>query len=160
MTDNPGELRMTKTLLAAALGVAALVGGIAVAATPVETIAARQNNFKQMGRASKMLSDELKKPAPDIGLLRAQSQVLANLAPQIHRWFPRGTGKESGAKTGALPTIWQQTPLFNAKANQFIAAARNLQQAAARGNVAQIRAAFAGAGGGCKGCHDTFKGDK
>ena len=151
---------MTKTLLVAALAAVTFAGGIAVAATPSETITARQNNFKQMGRASKMLSDEFKKPAPNIGVLRAQAQVLANYAPQIHRWFPRGSGKESGAKTAALPAIWQQAPLFNTKAAQFAAAARNLQQVAGRGDVAQIRAAFSAAGGGCKGCHDTFKGEK
>jgi cytochrome c556 len=152
---------MTKTLIAGALAATvALAAGVAVAATPAETATARQNNFKQMGRASKAIGDEFKKPAPDVAVFRAQAQVLANLAPQVHRWFPRGTGVESGAKTGALPAIWQQTPLFNTKANQFVAAARNFQRAAAGGNVAQIRAAFPAVGGSCKGCHDTFKGDK
>lgn len=152
---------MSKTLIAAAFGTAiTLAAGVAVAATPAETIASRQNNFKQMGRASKMLSDEFKKPAPDIAVISTQANVLAGFAPQVNRWFPRGTGPESGAKTGALPAIWQQTPLFNTKANAFANAARGLQRAAAGGNVGQIRAAFSAVGGSCKGCHDTFKGDK
>lgn len=147
------------TMIAAALVAAASVTA-AWAATPAETVTARQNNFKQMGRAQKLIGDELRKPAPDVAVLRAQARTLANLAPQVNRWFPRGTGKESGAKTGALPAVWQQTPLFNAKANQFTQAARGLQRAAAGGNVAQIRAALPAVGGSCKGCHDTFKGDK
>lgn len=152
---------MTKTLITAALAAAVTIAaGVAVAATPAETIAARQDSFKRLGRASKAIGDEFKKPAPDIATIRAASQALASLAPQVHRWFPRGTGKESGAKTGALPSIWQQTPLFNTKANQFATAARGLQQAAARGNIDQIKAAFPAVGGSCKGCHDTFKGDK
>ncbi len=151
---------MTKILIAAALAAATAGATVAWAATPAETVTARQNNFKQMGRAQKMIGDELKKPAPNVGVLRAQAQVLANLAPQVNRWFPRGTGPESGARTGALPAIWQQTPLFNTKATQFTNAARNLQRVAAGGNVAQIRAAVPAVGGSCKSCHDTFKGDK
>lgn len=152
---------MSKTMIAAALAAAAtLAAGVAVAATPAETITQRQDNFKRMGRASKAIGDEFKKPAPDITVIRAASNALSSLAPQVHRWFPRGTGKESGAKTGALAAIWQQTPLFNTKANQFTTAARGFQQAAARGNIDQIKAAFPAVGGSCKGCHDTFKGDK
>jgi cytochrome c556 len=149
----------TKTMISAALIAAASVTA-AWAATPAETVTARQNNFKQLGRAQKLIGDELRKPAPDVRVIRTNAQTLANLAPQLHRWFPRGTGKESGARTGALPAVWQQTPLFNTKANQFTQAARSLQQAATRGNVAQIRAALPAVGGSCKGCHDTFKGDK
>ncbi|MEO5586553.1 MAG: cytochrome c [Novosphingobium sp.] len=154
---------MTKPLIGAflAVAVAAVAGAtIAVAATPAETITIRQNNFKQIGRAQKSLSDELKKPAPDVAVLRASAQTLATFAPQVNRWFPRGSGKETGAKTGALPAIWQQTPRFNASAAQFVAAATGLQRAAATGDAARVRAAFPAVGASCKGCHDTFKGDK
>jgi cytochrome c556 len=141
---------MNKTLISAALAVA-VTATAAWAATPAENVAARQNNFKQIGHAQKAISDELKKPSPDVAVLRSSTQVLAGLAPNVHRWFPRGTGVESGAKTGALPIIWQQNAQFNG---------RGLQRAAASGNVDQIKAAFPAVGGACKGCHDTFKGPK
>lgn len=150
---------MNKILTAALLG-AMVTATAAWAATPAETVTARQNNFKQMGRAQKALSDELKKPSPNIAVIRASAQTLAGLAPNVNRWFPRGTGRESGAKTGALPAIWQRTAQFNNQANQFTNAARGLQRAAASGNVNQVKAAFPAVGGACKGCHDTFKGDK
>lgn len=150
---------MNKTLITAALAVAVTTTA-AWAATPAETVAARQNNFKQMGRAQKAISDELKKPSPDLAVIRTSTQALARLAPNVHRWFPRGTGVESGAKTGALPAIWQQTAQFNNHAGQLTNAARGLQRAAANGNVDQIKAAFPAVGGACKGCHDTFKGPK
>lgn len=139
------------------------VAGVSVAAwaaTPSETITARSTNFKQMGRAQKTIMDELKKSNPDIGAIRASANTIATLAPQVSRWFPRGTGKESGLKTGALPAIWQQTARFNGSANQLTGAARTLQRAAAGGNIAQVRSGLAAVGGACKGCHDTFKGDK
>ncbi|MGN6358138.1 MAG: c-type cytochrome [Novosphingobium sp.] len=149
----------TESLIVAALVAAASVTA-AWAAAPAENVPAPPKKLNQLGRAQKLIGDELRKPTPDVGVIRANAQTLANLAPQVHRWFPRGTGKESGAKTAALPAIWQQTPLFNTKANQFTQAARGLQQAATRGDVAQIRAALPAVGGSCKGCHDTFKGDK
>jgi cytochrome c556 len=153
---------MNKTLIAAMLAgaVAASAASIAIAATPAETVATRQNNFKQIGRAQKAISDELKKPSPDVAVIRASTQALAGLAPNVNRWFPRGSGAESGAKTGALPAIWQQTPRFNNNAAQLTNAVRGLQRAAASGNVDQIKAAFPAVGGACKGCHDTFKGAK
>lgn len=150
---------MNKTLIAAAL-VVAVTATATWAATPAETVTARQNNFKQIGRAQKAISDELKKPTPDITVIRTSTQVLAGLAPQVNRWFPRGSGVESGAKTGALPAIWQQTAQFNNHAAQLATAARGLQRAAASGNADQIKAAFPAVGGACKGCHDTFKGPK
>jgi cytochrome c556 len=150
---------MNKALMTAVL--AAMVTTTASwAATPAESVAARQNNFKQMGRAQKAISDELKKPAPDIAAIRASSQVLGGLAPNVNRWFPRGSGVESGAKTGALPVIWQQPAQFNARGHQLANAVRGLQRAAASGDVNQVRAAAPAVGGACKSCHDTFKGDK
>lgn len=139
---------------------AALISATTVAAAPVQTITTRQNNFKQMGRAQKAIGDELKKGNPDLGIIRTNADTLAGLAPQVGRWFPRGTGKDSHAKTAALPVIWQQTARFNGSVNQLTAAARGLQRAAAAGSLAQIRAAVPAVGGACKGCHDTFKGDK
>lgn len=148
---------MNKTLIAIVLA-ATVTATTAWAATPAETITARQNNFKQIGRAQKAISDELKKPAPSIAAIRASAQTMASLAPNVNRWFPRGSGPESGAKTAALPVIWQQVAQFNSRAGQLTNAVRGLQRAAASGNVNQVRAAFPAVGGTCKGCHDTFKG--
>lgn len=154
---------MSKTLIAAAtalVGAATVAAATAWAATPAETVVARQNNFKQMARASKAIADEFRKPAADIAVIRGSAQTLAGFAPQIHRWFPRGTGPEAGAKTGALPVIWQRNAQFGNAANQLVNATRNFQRVAASGDVGQIRAAFPAVGAACKGCHETFKGDK
>src|SRR5689334_3081152 len=78
------------------------------AATPSEYIAARQDSFKQMGRAQKAISDELRKPNPNLNVIRGSANTIALLGAQVGRWFPRGSGKESGVKTGALAAIWQQ----------------------------------------------------
>jgi cytochrome c556 len=142
----------------AALVVAGLSATAAWAATPAETISARQQNFKQMGRAQKAIGDQLKQSAPDVATIRANAGILVQSAGRVHGGFPRGTGPEAGVKTVALPIIWQQSSQFRGKANQLVGAARAFQRAAAGGNVNAIKAAFPAVGGACKGCHDTFKG--
>lgn len=142
----------------AALVAAGVSATAAWAATPAETITARQANFKQMGRATKAVGDQLKQSAPDVGVIRTNAAILVQSAGRVHGGFPRGTGPETGVKMEALPIIWRQGRDFRAKAYQLVGATRGLQRAAAGGNVAAIKAAFPAVGGACKGCHDTYKG--
>ena len=142
----------------AALIAAGVTATAAWAATPAETISARQANFKQMGRASKAISDQLKQDAPDVAVIRTNAGVLVQSAGRVHGGFPRGTGPEAGVKTAALPIIWQQGRDFRAKANNLVNATRGLQRAAAGGQIAAIKAAYPAVGGACKACHDTYKG--
>jgi cytochrome c556 len=130
----------------------------AIAAGAADVIAARQANFKQIGKANKGIMDELKNPAPSVPVLQANAKTLATLAPQVVRWFPAGSGPESGATTKALPAIWQQNAKFKEAAANFATATRNLNAAAASGDIARIRAAYGAVGGTCKGCHETFRG--
>ena len=74
---------------------------------------------------------------PVYAVIRGSAQTLANFAPQIHHWFPRGTGPEAGARTGALPVIWQRNAQFGNAANQLVNATRNFQRAAA-GDILSI----------------------
>jgi cytochrome c556 len=140
--------------------VAAGTSAVTWAASPADVVIARQNNFKQLGRAQKSIADELKTSSPNLNTIRTSANALANLAPQLSRWFPARSGRESGARTGALPAIWQQPGRFNQSAIQLTTAARGLQRAAVGGNALQIRAALVAVGGACKSCHDEFKGDK
>lgn len=142
----------------AALVAAGVSTTAAWAATPAETISARQANFKQMGRAFKAINDQLKQDAPDIATIRTNAGVLAQSASRVHSGFPRGTGPEAGVKTEALPIIWQRGRDFQSHANQLVNAARNLQRVAGGNDINAIKAAVPGVGGACKGCHDTYKG--
>jgi cytochrome c556 len=136
-----------------ALFAVALVG----AATPASVITARQDNYKQIGKANKAINDELRKPAPSIPVIQANAAVLATLAPRIPSWFPRGTGPEAGVKTAALPAIWQRIPEFQTDARNFAVAANNFRAAAASGDVNRVRAAFPAVGAACRSCHETFR---
>lgn len=131
---------------------------LAWAATPAEIITARQNNFKAMGRAFKAINDELRKPAPDLVLIRANALIVDRSAGQVGRGFPRGSASAPGIKSVALPAIWERAPEFRTATTRLTTATRALRLISARGTAAQIQETIPGVGGSCKGCHDNFKG--
>ncbi|PZU09143.1 cytochrome c [Sphingomonas sp.] len=127
-----------------------------VAAAPADIITTRQQGLKQMGKAFKAISDNLK-ATPDVGLIRTNAAVIAMQAPKVGGWFPKGSGKEVGVKTGALPTIWQQRAEFDADSKKLADAAKAFSAAATKGNVDEIKASAGALGQTCKGCHQTFR---
>jgi cytochrome c556 len=150
---------MHRRLIAAALAAAGLSVTVAWAATPADTISARQANFKKMGRAMKGVNDQLKRSSPDVGAIRSNAAIMADVAGKVRHAFPRGTGPEAGVETEALPVIWSKNREFTSRMNTLVNATRGLQKAAATGSAAKIKAAFPAVGGSCKACHDTFRGD-
>lgn len=147
---------MNKSSIAAALGFA-VVATAAWAATPAETITARQANFKQLGGAQRAINEELRKPSPDLQVIRTNADILAQSAGRVPDAFPAGAGPESGATTKALPVIWQQQAQFSEAAGRLVTAAENLKRAAAGDDIEQIRTALPNVGSSCRGCHDTFR---
>ena len=113
-------MKPSSLLLIAAL----LVPAAAIAVKPAEIIKVRHQNFEGMGRAMKGLFDELRKPAPNFAVFKANATVIANSAPRIANHFPKGSGPESGQKTDALPTIWEKPGEFTAAAVASLAEAR------------------------------------
>ncbi len=146
---------MKSKLIAVAAALTLGAGATLVwAATPAQTIAARQANFKGMGKAFKSILDEMKKSDPSMTVLHSNAIVLAQNAARVKGYFPRGTGTQPGVKTAALPVIWTRNADFQATANQLANSANALQAA---NNPAAFKAAFGRLGGSCKSCHETFK---
>ena len=135
----------------------AVFGSAALLAAPSDTITARQTNFKAMGQAMKGIVDEMKTPAPNMAVIRTNSDALARAAPHVVGGFPRGTGPEAGVKAQALPIIWTRLPEFHRDAAAMVTATRGLQAAARSGDIARVRVAFGATGGSCKACHDVFR---
>lgn len=134
------------------------VGAAAIAASPADTVSARKANFKVMGKSMKAISEELKKPAPDVALIRKGADAIAQASTKVKGAFPKGTGPDSGVRTEALADIWAKPADFGKAADRLTGAAQGFQIAAKSGDLAKIKAAFPGVGGSCKGCHDAFKG--
>jgi cytochrome c556 len=156
ISAQPRRLRVRFKLLVLA-GLGCSVAGAALAATAAETIATRQQNYKQIGRAFKAIGDELKKDSPSLALVGSNAGTIGDLGRRIPNWFPKGTGPEAGVKTGALPVIWEKPADFRHAAANLVRAAREAQAAAASGDVARTKAAAGAIGQACKGCHDTFR---
>jgi cytochrome c556 len=151
---------MHRKTLIAVFAAAGLSVTAAWAATPADTISARQANFKKLGRAMKGVTDQMKQSSLDVQVVQANAKIMVDVAGKVRHAFPRGTGAEAGVETAALPIIWTDNGQFNTRMNTLASATRGLQKAAATGDVAKIKAAFPAVGGACKGCHDTFKGKK
>jgi cytochrome c556 len=135
---------------------AGALASVSVAAAPADIIAARQQGYKQIGKAFKTINDNLK-ATPDVALIRTNAKVIAKLAPKVATWFPAGTGKEAGVKTAALPAIWTQRADFDAASRKFADAAKAFDAVAAKGNMDDIKTAAGALGQTCKGCHQNFR---
>ena len=145
-----------KLALSVALA-ATLAAGVAYAQDPAAIAKARHDHYRQIGKASKAVRDELMKPAPDIAVIQAAAKTIDTLAPQVPSWFPPGTGKDVVPKSAALPVIWQKPDEFKKDAAGFASAAHSFALVTQGGSVDAVRAAYPTLGKACKACHDTFK---
>ena len=144
-------------ILGVTLGLAA-IGGAAVAAVSAEkVIAERQKGLKAMGGAFKTINDNLKTDAPDTKLIAAQAKIIRTDAHKIPRWFPTGSGAESGFKTAARPEIWTDPAKFAAAAKGLQVESAKLEVVAKAGNVDAIKAQVRATGGACGTCHTPFR---
>ncbi|MBB4614138.1 c-type cytochrome [Novosphingobium taihuense] len=141
-----------------ALALAATGASFAIAASPADTIAARQANFKKMGGAMKVIKDELAGGADKARMVGA-ARTIAAMARAQGPLFPKGTGPGAGVKTDALPAIWTDRATFDGHARKLIAEADKLVAVAGSGNAAAVGAQFKAVGGTCGGCHKAFRAD-
>ncbi|MDR3511912.1 MAG: cytochrome c [Caulobacteraceae bacterium] len=142
--------------ISAGLIIAATAGAVA-AADMASVIHARQAHYKEIGKATKGLSEALNSPSPQLPAIQAYARQIDQLAPQIPSWFPAGSGPEAGVKTGAKPDIWAKSAEFKAAAAAFTTEAHRLDQVAAAGDLNAVRAEFPALGKACKTCHESFR---
>lgn len=147
-------IRTVRRTAIAAVAIAAFA--VPLMAAPADTIRTRVAGYKDLGGAFKAVTDSLRGDANIAAIRQATGRITAASRAQ-YNWFPRGTGPESGAKTGAKTEIWSQARQFRTAQDAFAGQAAALQRAAAGGNVDAIRAEARKLGGTCKGCHDTFR---
>jgi cytochrome c556 len=146
-----------KHILLTAAAIAGIVTTAIAQNRPADLIRERQGHYKQMGAAMKGIYDQLHASEPSVDTIRQQSHVIATFAVQLVRWFPPGTGAEAGVRTRALPEIWSDNLNFRRAGATLLVAARALDAAAQRGDLAAIRAAVPQVGHACGNCHDTYR---
>lgn len=144
-----------------AIALALATGGaatLAIAASPAETVALRQANFKKMGAAMKAIKDELAGGGDKVKIVGAAKTIAAVARAQVPL-FPKGTGPGAGLKTDALPAIWSDRATFDGHSRKLIVEADKLALVAGSGNTAAVGAQFKVVGGVCGACHKQFRAD-
>jgi cytochrome c556 len=141
-----------------ALAIASLLAGAAIAEmSAVDAIMARQSNLKDLGGAFKAVRDQLRRPTPDMTQIQQAGQQIAYLAADMPKWFPQGSGPESGEDTDAKSEIWKDPKEFSEAVNAFTEAGPKLLDRAKANDVEGLKAQVGKVGQACKGCHDKFR---
>jgi cytochrome c556 len=151
----------TKRRWRATVGAVAALAGVAAAsvaaADAMSVIQARQTHFKEIGKASKAMSEQLKSPTPSVAVIQSAAKQIDSLAPQVPSWFPAGSGPGAGVKTQAKADIWAKPDEFKHDALAFANAAHKLNAVAAGGDLTAIRTQVQALGQTCKSCHEAFR---
>jgi len=152
------QFKSGRLLGLAAAGVLLVTAGAALAQTAAQkAVAARQENYKQLGAAFKTINDELKAGSPNMAAIGAAATKMRDLSARVPAWFPKGSGVESGTKTRALPAVWSDAAGFAAAQRGLQTETAKLATVAAAGDLSALRAQVKAAGGTCKSCHDKYR---
>ena len=150
---------------AVALGIAAAVAAVAYADDPMpknptaaqKAAWARHEHFEQFGKAFGAIGAEIRKPAPDLAVVKTNAATMKALVDELPSWFPRGSGVEARPASLAKANVWTDAAGFSAAAANVQLEVSKLNQAAMAGDLAAVKAQFGPTAGACKACHDTFR---
>jgi cytochrome c556 len=145
------EVRMRKTLLAC---IALTVFGVSTATAGV--ITDRQNIMKSFAQANTALNGMMYPNPYDTSLDQAQLRVLSGGAAKLGDMFPTGSDKSSdpAEKTLALPTVWSDTPGFQAALAKFTSDVKAAQVAY---DSRSFTNAYPAVAADCGACHRTYR---
>jgi len=146
--------RFTAGVLITAFIASSAVGLAVAQSTPVEFIAARQAGYKRTGENAAEIKKALE-GGQDMAPLVARAQEIADWSRKIPSMFPPGS--DTGAKTGALPTIWTDRPGFEAAAANLGVQADKLVAVLKTGDRAAATTQFGATGATCGACHRNYR---
>ena len=152
LTHRAAAILLVGSIIAISIG-----SSIAQQQGAEETIKARQQHFKDIGKAAKEIGDQLKSGTIDKAVIEARAKEIDAALKGIPSWFPPGSGPESGVKTAAKPEIWAQADDFRKAYETAQAAADKFVPIAAGGDLAATAAGFQEVGHSCGGCHKPFR---
>lgn len=138
------------------VAIAFMLSGVAAAAAlqGADAIAARQKILKSFGEAAKPVGAMLKgQEAFDLAKVQKALKTYVEGTKELPKLYPDDS--KTGAKTEALPRIWEEKQRFEslyAKLGDDAAAA-----AAAITDEASFKANIGKVFGDCKACHDDFR---
>jgi cytochrome c556 len=150
----------------AAVGLAVVAAGVlgatgialAQSGNAAELVKARQQAFKRLGAALKLIHSEVREASPDVAKIGSAATEVKSAASHLAEWFPPGTGPQAGLKTHAKAEIWTDERGFAAARAEFIRqvdkSTRQLTDPGERGSWKDAAAAL---GQTCRDCHDSYR---
>jgi cytochrome c556 len=132
-------------LIVSAVSVLSVLGAVsALGASVGEVISARQQGFKKIGAAFKLIHNELASPSPDAAKIAAAAAEIKASTGLI--------------KTHARAEIWSDTQGFAATRAAFIRQAeKSTRQLSDPAGQAAWKDSSAALGQACKDCHDSYR---
>lgn len=146
-----------KPLMIAALAAVPLVTAAVAFAAPADTITMRQARLKQLGASFKTMNDELRKSSPDAAKVKASMAVVRQASLELPKWFPAGTGPETGVKMKAKAEIWADKAGFATDAKAFALEVQKLQAMSTANDFDSMKMQAKTVGQTCGTCHTTFR---
>lgn len=144
-------------LVAAGLAGLFVAGAGAVAAQNLDTIKARKELLKALGKPTKEAVAMLKGEAPfDLAKVKATLQLYQTQSPKIAPLFPEDS--KTGGETEALPVIWEKKKDFDERFAKLAADAKAAE--AAITDEKTFKAKFKDVVGNCGGCHKVYRQEK
>ncbi len=146
----------TSTLIAAAALLASLSFGAHAQSAAERSIQYRQGIMKAQAWHLGNIAAQVKGDKPYNKDDFARSAIFLSQLLQMP-WDGYGPGTDKGAPTRAKAEIWTDDAKFKSAGENATKAAAALAQAAAGGNMDQIKGAFGATAKACAACHDDFR---
>jgi cytochrome c556 len=145
-------------VLGISVSVSVGVGAVALAQSSAEVINVRQQGFKKLGAAFKVIHKELSASSPDAARIAAAAAEIKASTDVMGGWFPPGSGPQSGVKTQAKAEIWTDASGFAAtRAAYARQVEKSVRQLLDPGAKATWKDSSAALGQACKDCHDSYR---
>jgi cytochrome c556 len=147
-----------KAITSLVLGAAILVSAGAASAQfakPEDAIKYRKNALFVMAQHFGRIGAMVNGKAPFDAKAAADNAAIAEGLSKLP-WAAFGEGTDLG-DTKAKPEIWKEQAKFKEAADKLQAEMSKLALAAKTGNLDNIKTAFTGTAGACKGCHDSYR---
>jgi cytochrome c556 len=153
-------MRGQRTLLAVTATSVLAVTGLAPAqsGSPAEVVKARQQAFKRLGAALKLIHTEVRESSPDAAKIGAAASEVKSAASHLAEWFPAGSGPQAGLKTHAKVEIWTDERGFAAARSAFVRQAdKSVRELTDPGDRGTWKEAVGALGQTCRDCHDSYR---
>lgn len=137
------------------------VANVAIAEPSVKAMMkARHDHYHDLGDAFKTIRDQVRSSSPDLSKVVPAAQVVRQASIDQFKWFPKGTGPDSGIDTRAKAEIWSDAKGFKAAQEKFAAEAPKLLTLAQAKDVKGLQQQFKVVGQSCSGCHDNYRAEE